>query len=281
MNKLSKLSTSERNRIEQCLALALNQNGDSDALAALKSARRMVSKHDMTLYDFYRLSVAVSEGTSDDDMSKLSVDLTRLSVVEQENGQLKRDLADAQGRIRRMEREHADMSTAMMPGVRDHTPVEGFYSYDAFYSALISHLGTPKRALSIFSEKTDIPAGRVQSWRRNNKVPEEAFKGIRSLDRNTPSFHQPLTGEHKRRIDRLSIEGKSDQAIADTMNLEFADRTFNVNMIKGAKTQIRSAFLADLKFDGKTRDEARLQFLQRYPNTRAVEKLLDKAFPAT
>jgi hypothetical protein len=277
MNSIESIDQAERTRIDKCLAIAFASNpSDAEIMSGVKSARRLVSKHGMNLFEYYKASA--ERGSSANNIAQLSSDILRATDLEREVDRLKRKVADAETREKRLKEENDILGRQRQTVTSEHKAVDGFYTYDAFYSALISHLGSPKRALSMFTELTPFSSGKVQAWRRNNKVPQEAFEAVAKLEREqaTRHFHQPLTREQRLRIDRLSIEGKTDQQIADIMNIEF-DRTFNVNMIKGAKTQIRAAYMADLAFD-KTREEAKAAFLARYPASRSIDAMLDKAF---
>lgn len=276
MAKLDKIDPADRKRIDTCLGLAFGRGSDAEVLAGLKSAKRVCEKNNITLAEYF-----VSSKADGQNIESLSVNLSRTEELETKVDRLEQQLIEARDQTRSLERQLAEKPKPVLVEAKPiHSAVDGFFTYDAFYSALLSHLGTPKRALSVFSEVTEYSPGKIQSWRRANKVPEAAFAVIETLDRSNVTFsnHQKLTEEHKRRIDVLAIAGKGDQEIADVMNSEFGDRVFNVNMIKGAKTQIRASFLEDLKFDGKTRDEAKELFLKRYPNARTIDRLLDKHF---
>ena len=277
MSNIAKIDNADRLRLEKCLAMAFSSTDDTQVLSAIKSARNVVRKYEVSLIDFFQ---SMRETSSDTRVALSVTEQAHSATVEKDNERLKRQLSETQERLAKAETALTNVVVAPPAAVNAAEAQNGFYRYDVFYSALISHLGTPKRALSIFSEMTSTPAGRIQSWRRTDKVPEAAYKAIAGLVRGQAILHQhqPLTAEHRRRIDRLCVEGKSDADIAETMNIEFGDRTFNVNMIKGAKTQIRAAYLDDLKFDGKTKEEARKALLARYPSVRAVDSLLDRVY---
>ena len=278
MGKLDKIGEQERARIDKCFAMAFRQQtSDGETVAAIKSARRLVSKHGITLMEYYH--AAKNSGEGDADLGSLSLDLGKIADLERQLDQAQNDLVDAKATIKRLEKE-VSATPKLVQNLSDHQPKDGHYTYDAFYSNLLSHLGTPKRALSIYGELTGTNIGKIQSWRRTNRVPVEAYDAVKLIDKTRATYnnHQVLTSEHKRRIDTLSREGKTEAEIVATMSSEFGDRVFNVNMIKGAKTQIRAAYLNELRFDNKTREDARKAFLKRYPGARSVESLLDKAY---
>jgi hypothetical protein len=269
---VEKIDTKDQARIDKCFALALsNSIPDGERINAIKTADKVVNKHGLTIVEYYQ-NILRNPRVEGDDVSRV-IDLERKVDSLQQQLLEAREEVDVL-RLSALEKPHLTEAAPI------HLPVDGAYTYDAFYSALLSHLGTPKRALSVFSELTGVSGGKVQSWRRANKVPVEAFEAIAQIDRGKAIFnnHQALTEEQKRRIDRLSIEGNSDETIANTMNLEFGDRVFNINMIKGAKTQIRTSYLDDIRFDGKTREEAKALFLARYPSARSIDKMLDKSY---
>lgn len=279
MSNIAKIDNTDRLRLEKCLAMAFSSVDDTQVLSAIKSARNVGRKYEVSLIDFFQ---SMRETSSDTRVALSVTEQAHSASIEKDNERLKRQLSETQERLSKAE---AALLNVVVPPPAPVTAARveaqnGFHKYDIFYSALISHLGTPKRALSIFSEMTSTSAGKIQSWRRADKVPEEAYTAIWGLVREQAILHQhqPLSAEHRRRIDRLCVEGKSDAEIAETMNTEFGDRTFNVNMIKGAKTQIRAAYLDDLKFDGKTKEEVRKALLTRYPTIRSVDSLLNKSF---
>jgi hypothetical protein len=271
---VEKIDTKDQARIDKCFALALSDAiPDGERINAIKTADKVVNKHGLSIAEYYQNILRSPPSTGEKNDVSHVIDLERkVDRLQQQLEQASEEI-DAL-RLAALEKPH------LSEGAPIHLPVDGAYTYDAFYSALLSHLGTPKRALSVFSELTGASGGKVQSWRRANKVPVEAFEAIAKIDRGKAVFnnHQPLTEEQKRRIDRLSIEGNTDEQIANTMNLEFGDRVFNINMIKGAKTQIRTSFLDDLVFDGKSREDTKAAFLARYPAARTIDKMLDKAF---
>jgi hypothetical protein len=154
----------------------------------------------------------------------------------------------------------------------------GFCSYNEFFSLLVAHLGTNKRALTTFVDNTPYTEALVQQWRRRGTVPLDALSHIDQLPIGTTTVYQKLSQAHKDRIDQLVIDGKSDSEITDIMNAEQSDRMFNVNMVKSAKAQIRIAFLRSLKDNGMSKDEARDAFIKQYPRVRMVDKILDSIY---
>ena len=149
----------------------------------------------------------------------------------------------------------------------------GFCSYIDFYAALVAHLGTGKRALTVFVENSSYTEATVQQWRRRELAPIEALAAIDNVPRETATLYQRLTPQHRDMIDKLS-ETHTDAEIMETMNELQSERIFNINMVKSAKAQIRSAYVGKLHDSGYTAEEAKAAFIQKYPRIRMVDKII-------
>ncbi len=265
------LPATEKAKIERCLAVAFRKDSPNEIASGITAANRILSKYKMTLVDYWSHMTGATPPVSDQ--------LLQATAVDQERRRFEREIASLRDQVSGLERENRMLlkSNSGKP-TQTHAPVGGFFSYNDFHNALIAHLGTSKRALSTYAEHTGVSMGKIQAWRRSNKVPADLYDRIEELKRETQSFHQQLTGEHKRRIDVLTIDGMGDNEIVQTMNSEYADRHFNLNMIKGAKNQIRTQYVKDLKFDGVSREEAMKAFAKRYPKTRVADRLFDSVY---
>lgn len=264
MNSIEQIPSGERTRIEKCLASGLSGGSDVEAIAAINSARRILTRHKLTVYDYYRQQTERGGGVSAD------IAPVRNHQIEKENLNLRREVATLNDRISELsiKLERASVSSAPV-GAHQPKSKDGFYTYEDWYRALVLHLNTTKRAQAVFASSAGIQLERIQSWKRSDRVPADMFDLIPSIDPELTSKRpQPLTGAHKRRIDSLAVEGKTDAEIAEIMNLEFADRSFDRSSVKGAKKQARLDYLKGLRFDGVTREEALRQFTNRYSNAR-------------
>lgn len=115
--------------------------------------------------------------------------------------------------------------------------MSGNVRWDEFMLKLGEHLGTTKRAQTIFCEQTEYSLSSLQYWRKRNQVPEKAVALIATIDREGCDF-QTFKGYHKVKFaDRVVALSKTPMTLkqmADKLSQEFG-RKITENAIKGAR----------------------------------------------
>ena len=288
------MKKSDCDKINRCIEMAFDSASDErQQIVALSGARRLArSLYGLDLGSYFK-QLAKGEFSTPvpaNDVQRTSRDLIRIAALEQElemrDSRIERQndlIASKDDEIERLRREND-----LLVRHASTQPVEvaapqltyGKNDFEVFQNTLYTKLGSSKRAYSIFCEQTGTSLAMVQKWRKDGIVPANAFVLIEGLDKETAvtSIRQPLSQEHRERIDALTMEGLSDRGIADQMASEFPDRVFNSNIIAGAKTQIRNAFIASMQREGLPRETAILRFMSRYPRARNPEKAIDAIY---
>lgn len=121
-------------------------------------------------------------------------------------------------------------------------PKSNIRSWNDFSTALHEHFGSPRRAQTNFSEKTNYGLSSLQHWRKSDRVPEEAFTALSLIDATkcSPTLFQGYhTQIFTKRVVELSAQKKTLSEIATILAAE-CGRTVNENMIKGIRYRNKS-----------------------------------------
>lgn len=113
--------------------------------------------------------------------------------------------------------------------------------WKTFVEKLTEHLGTSRRAQTIFCEQTKYTQSSLQHWRKRDQVPHYVHAEIDTIKKDECDFTN-FRGFHKKRFaDRLvelSAQKKSLKEMATILSSEF-NRKVTENAVKGARYRHR------------------------------------------
>jgi hypothetical protein len=114
-------------------------------------------------------------------------------------------------------------------------------SWGSFITKLSEHLGTERRAQTIFCEQTKYTLSSLQHYRKKDCVPHYVVAEIDNIKKEECDF-VAFRGFHKKkfadRLVELSAQKKSLKEMADILSKEF-NRKVTENAVKGARYRHR------------------------------------------